>query len=61
MIYNYRTKEYDSVPLPIDDWSDYIPQDVASQGLYEIYREEGKSSAEAAEKVLEIWAGNTAT
>jgi hypothetical protein len=49
--YNYKTgkHEYHSTPA---DYTDYLPQNRAAQGLYCLYQRMGKSPSEAAIAVL---------
>lgn len=48
-IYNFKTQQYErGAPWAPDqqaDWSDYIPQDPAVQGIYRCYVHMGKSPA----------------
>lgn len=56
-MYNFKTGRYEDVELPVEDWSNYIPQDRASQALYKVYQKMGYTPREAARKVLILWTG----
>lgn len=49
--HNFKTGEYELIDTPAD-FSDYIPQDPAAQGLYSVYIQLGDKPLEAALKVL---------
>ena len=51
--YNFKIEQYEEVTEPIVDYSSYIPQDAACQGLYKVYIKTGNIPCEAAIKVLE--------
>jgi hypothetical protein len=55
--YNFRTGQTDYQDIPTD-FSNYIPQGVAEQGLYQIYIEMGDMPIEAALKVLSRCVGD---
>ena len=57
-VYNYKTGEYDSKTGEITDWTEYIPQDIACQGLYTCYLRLGFDATHSAVKVLEALASN---
>jgi hypothetical protein len=52
--YNFKTRNNKEVKEPIVDYSPYIPQNVASQGLYKVYIEMGNTPEEAAIKVMKV-------
>lgn len=55
--YNFVKKEYEYIDTP-SDFSPYIPQDIASQNLYNLYISyEGLSPIDSAIKVLELNCG----
>lgn len=56
--YNFKTKEYEYIETP-KSFVDYLPQEQASQGLYQIYILEGRSPIDACRLVLEILAGKS--
>ena len=53
-MHNYKTVHVDLREYPETDEEavQYIPQDVAAQGLYQCHRELGRSVAEASGRVL---------
>ena len=48
--YNYRTGQYEE--RVGNDFSDYIPQIPAAQGLYKVHLAQGKSPLDAAKETL---------
>ena len=57
--YNHRTGSYDYLTETPADWSDYIPQVPAAQGLYQLHLQMGKTPVEAAIEVLRAVLGET--
>lgn len=55
--FNYRTGEYDYLDGQIEDYSPYIPQDNAVQGLYAAHVATGKTPLVACQKTLEAVCG----
>lgn len=54
--FNFRTRQTDALyasPDTDEAAVQYIPQNAAAQGLYAVYRDQGKSVAEAMIAVLE--------
>lgn len=50
--YNYRTSEYENIPTP-EDFEDYLPQDDASQNMFDLlWVNMGRSKIEACNEVL---------
>jgi hypothetical protein len=54
--YNYKTNEYEYLTeMPRDRMKEFIPQDVASQNLFDIYTQhEGLSIEDATIKILRL-------
>ena len=50
--FNYKTGQTDRRGQDILNWQDYLPQDTATQGLYEVYKKLGDTPRQAAKKVL---------
>lgn len=55
--WNYLTQEYERRMGEPDSFEHYLPQDAASQGLYQAYRKMGDTPLDAAQKVLELLTG----
>jgi hypothetical protein len=51
--YNYRTGQADALFGAPEDWSDYLPQQAAVQGIYQTYLDMGRTPAEAARLTLD--------
>lgn len=54
--YNYKTKTFDEIECPAD-FTDYIPQTDAAQGLYKALIEMGRTPLSAARYVFEAITG----
>ena len=54
--YNYAKNMFEARRSAPEDWSDYIPRIPSALNLYRVYVELGDSSAQAARKVLTIFA-----
>lgn len=52
--YNFKTAQIETIKGKILNYSPYIPQDPASQGLYRVYIKMGDTPTESAIKVLNI-------
>jgi len=54
--YNFATKAHEYIETP-EDFTNYIPQQPAAQGLYQLYIEMGETPTEAAIKVYTACVG----
>lgn len=51
--YNYRTGQADAMFGAPEDWSDYLPQQAAVQGIYRTYLDMGTTPVEAARLTMD--------